>query len=289
MGRLFVVATPIGNLADISERALTTLKAVHLVAAEDTRRTRALLNHFGLKTKLISYRQHNEREKSQELTTRILADGIDVALVTDAGTPCISDPGCLLVAAAREKGIEVVAIPGASAVTAALSVCGFDFKQFSFLGFIPRAKKDKEAFYHSIATSQIITHVMYESPQRIVGSLKEIAAALPACSLFVANDITKYYERAYYGEISEVQKQIETAEKAELGEYTLVLQKKPTSATPASEESTVSIEALLVEEMVKSDCSLKEAIAKISENKGFGKNEVYKASLALKSMFEKNH
>lgn len=291
MGKLYVVATPIGNLSDISERALATLKSVNLIAAEDTRRTLQLLNHFDIKTPVVSYHKYNEQDRSGELITRMKNEGIDVALVSDAGTPCISDPGCILVAKARKQGIEVIAIPGASAITAALSVCGFIFDRFCFLGFIPRTKKEKEAFFNTLLTPDIKTFVLYESPNRIVNSLKEISLKLPGCNAFVINDISKYYEKTYSGSISEVVLQLETEQNAGLGEYTIILQKdRESSVQPDKEQATgggenISIEALLIDEMVRTGCSLKEAIAVVSSRSSdFGKNEVYKASLRLKEL-----
>ena len=285
MGKLFVIATPIGNLADISDRALTTLKSVNLIAAEDTRRTLPLLNHFAIKTPIVSYHKHNEQDKSRELIARILQDDIDVALVSDAGTPCISDPGCILVSKARKYGIEIVAIPGASAITAALSVCGFIFNQFSFLGFIPRINREKEEFYNVLLTSNIQTCVMYESPNRIINSLKEISVMLPECTVFVINDISKYYEKSYWGNISEVLQQLETEQNSGLGEYTFILQKNRTSFVSSNEEIHISTEALIIDEMAKSHCSLKEAITIVSnKNSNLSKNEIYKASLNLKKL-----
>jgi 16S rRNA (cytidine1402-2'-O)-methyltransferase len=285
VGKLYVVATPIGNLSDISERALTTLKSVNLIAAEDTRRTLQLLNHFDIKTPVVSYHKHNEQDRSSELIARMQNENIDIAQVSDAGTPCISDPGCILVSKAREQGIEVVAIPGASAITAALSVCGFVFNQFCFLGFIPRTKKEKEDFYNILSSSDIQTHVLYESPNRIIDSLKDISQVLPGCEVFVINDISKYYEKSYKGTISDVVSQLETEQNAGLGEYTIVIHKDMTGDVPSAEEEHISIEALLIDEMVMSGCSLKEAISAVSSrNSGLGKNEVYKASLRLKEL-----
>ena len=285
MGKLYIVATPIGNLSDISDRALTTLKSVNLIAAEDTRRTLPLLSHFDIKTPVVSYHKHNEQDKSRELIARILQDNIDIALVSDAGTPCISDPGCILVSKARKHGIEIIAIPGASAITAALSVCGFIFNQFSFLGFIPRVNREKEDFYNILLTSNIQTYVMYESPNRIINSLKEISSILPECAVFVINDISKYYEKSYSGNILEVLEQLKTEQNAGLGEYTIILQKNRTDNISNKGEIHMSIEALLIDEIVKSDCSLKEAIAIVSnKNSSLSKNEVYKASLKLKEL-----
>ncbi len=287
MGKLFVVATPIGNLSDISERALETLRNADLIAAEDTRRTLPLLNHFSIKTPLVAYHKFNEHEKSGELIEKIITENINVALVSDAGTPCISDPGCILISEARDKGIDVVAVPGPSAAISALSVSGFIFTQFCFMGFIPREKREKENYYNILLTSPVDTFVIYEAASRIIESLEEIASALPECRAFVINDITKFYEKSYRGDIGEVLKQLEAAPNARLGEYAVVIQrdKVPAQDTAAIGQE-ISPEALLVDEIIKSGCSLKEAIANVSEkNKNLSKNEVYKASLNLKKLF----
>jgi 16S rRNA (cytidine1402-2'-O)-methyltransferase len=283
-----VVATPIGNLADISPRALETLRSADLIAAEDTRRTLPLLNHFEIKTPVVAYHKFNEREKSGELVSKILTENINIALVSDAGTPCISDPGCILAETARDNGIEVVAIPGPSAVISALSVSGFVFTQFSFLGFIPRQKTEKEAYYNILLNSEIDTFVIYEAASRISDSLREIAAALPGCRAFVINDITKFYEKSWRGNISDVAAALESEPKSGLGEYTIVIQHTAAPVAIPDEKNGVSPEALLVDEMIKSCCSLKEAIAKVSDkSKNLSKNEVYKASLNLKELFSK--
>jgi 16S rRNA (cytidine1402-2'-O)-methyltransferase len=287
LGKLFVVATPIGNLSDISERALETLRNADLIAAEDTRRTLPLLNHFSIKTPLVAYHKFNEHEKSGELIEKIITENINVALVSDAGTPCISDPGCILISEARDKGIDVVAVPGPSAAISALSVSGFIFTQFCFMGFIPREKREKENYYNILLTSPVDTFVIYEAASRIIESLEEIASALPECRAFVINDITKFYEKSYRGDIGEVLKQLEAAPNARLGEYAVVIQrdKVPAQDTAAIGQE-ISPEALLVDEIIKSGCSLKEAIANVSEkNKNLSKNEVYKASLNLKKLF----
>ena len=142
MPRLYVVATPIGNLGDMSPRAIETLKSVDLIAAEDTRVTRALLNHFGIDTPCVSNHQHNEEHRAASLPERMIAEELSVAVVTDAGTPCISDPGSVLAREAAAAGIEVVAVPGPTARASALSVSGFDVREFAFYGFLPRGKKE---------------------------------------------------------------------------------------------------------------------------------------------------
>jgi len=318
MPKLYVVATPIGNLSDISERALHVLRSVALIAAEDTRRSRPLLVHFGIKTPLVSYHKHNEQKRSAELVGKMHSEGVDIALVSDAGTPCISDPGATLVAEARLAGMEVEAIPGASALTAALSASGFCGTAFSFHGFIPRTKKGRSALYQAIKSADIITHVMFEAPGRIVASLSELAAALPEYQAFVVNDISKFHERSYTGDVAAVAREVSTNEKAGLGEYVIIVQRgegeaassrnlsdpssrnlpTPSSRnlpTPSSRNvlmrdplcvaDHISLEALLVDIMLSQNCSLKEAVNILGAEKGISKNEAYKASLRLKEMF----
>ncbi len=285
MGRLYVVATPIGNLKDISERALETLQNVSLIAAEDTRRTLQLLNYYAIKKPAVSYHKHNEHARAEELTAKITENDLDVALVSDAGTPCISDPGCILISLAREKGIEVIAVPGASAAIAALSVSGFRYDHFSFLGFIPRDKKSKERYYEILKTSPINTFVLYEAGNRIKNTLSGITKHLPDCQVFIINDISKFHEKSYVGTISEAIALLGQNPNSELGEYTFILQRN--NQEPSSPDATppLSIEALLVDEMIRSSCSMKEAIAAVnSSNAKLSKGDVYKASLRLKQL-----
>ncbi|MCL2432993.1 MAG: 16S rRNA (cytidine(1402)-2'-O)-methyltransferase, partial [Clostridia bacterium] len=196
MPTLYIVATPIGNLADLTPRALETLQKVDLIAAEDTRRTRGLLQHHKLETKLISYHQHNESARAHELVARMQTEKINIALVSDAGTPCISDPGGILVAQAAQNNIEVIAVPGPCAVAAALSICGFPFTTFTFSGFAPRDRKGLEAFCTQIKAAQSDLFVFYESPMRIVKTLQTMSTALPGAHMCACNDLTKRHERA---------------------------------------------------------------------------------------------
>ena len=272
MGKLYVVATPIGNLSDISPRAIETLKNVQLIAAEDTRRTLQLLNHFNIRTPVTSYHKFNEIEKSAELIEKILG-GADVALVSDAGTPCISDPGCFVTTLARKNNIEVIGIPGASAVITALSISGFVFDKFCFLGFI------KKGCYDLIINSEFNIFVLFESPNRIVDSLAEMYETIGECDILVVNDISKLYEKSTWGKLSEVAQTIKSDANAELGEYTIVINYQRENTIT---EDEISIEALLIDEIIKTNCSMKEAIVSVSK-KGVSKNDAYKASLNLKN------
>ena len=164
MGTLYVVATPIGNLNDITKRAIDTLREVDLILVEDTRQTIKLLNHFDIKNKMESYHKFNETKKGLEVIEK-LKEGKNIALVSDAGTPCISDPGYILVNMARKENIEVLVVPGASAVISALSISGLDTKNFSFYGFVPTDNKENEELFDRIKTSDIETKVLNESPK----------------------------------------------------------------------------------------------------------------------------
>jgi 16S rRNA (cytidine1402-2'-O)-methyltransferase len=199
-GKLFVVATPIGNLADLSPRAAAVLAEVDVIAAEDTRVTRKLLDRVGVAAKLLSYRDANERRLAPKLVARLL-EGEVIALVSDAGTPCISDPGYRLVSAAQAAGIEVVAIPGPSTVTAFLSVCGLPTDRFAFEGFAPRTgrKRALGAFLGSGTTL-----VLYESPRRVIGLLGDIAEVMGDCNVAVGRELTKLHEEVLCGTAREI-------------------------------------------------------------------------------------
>jgi len=201
-GRLYVVATPIGNLEDFSPRARRVLEEVSLIAAEDTRHSRRLLDHFNIKTPLTSYHDHNECEKTESLLGDLKL-GKDIALISDAGTPCIADPGYRIVHAAREIGVEVIAIPGPSALIAALSVSGLPIDRFAFHGFFPRKTKDAVALLEHFRLLGG-THACYESPHRLSDSLTLIARELPKSEVCVARELTKIHEEVVRGSAAEV-------------------------------------------------------------------------------------
>ena len=199
-GTLFVVATPLGNLDDMTFRAVKCLKEVHLIACEDTRRTAKLLNHLGIKKPLISCFEHNELARIDELLAKIAA-GEDVALVSDAGTPTISDPGFALVRAAHERGIRVSPVPGPSALIAALSVSSLPTDEFLFAGFPPRTSGARRAHLERLK-SQTATLIFYESPHRVIESLTDMIAILGDRSAFLAREITKLHEETKSGALS---------------------------------------------------------------------------------------
>ncbi len=218
-GRLFVVATPIGNLEDITLRALRVLKEADLIAAEDTRRTGQLLHHFEIKKPLVSYHQFNEAKRTAELTEQ-LAAGKRIALVTDAGSPTISDPGGRLICACIERGIAMEVVPGASAVIAALMAAGFGGDEFVFAGFLPtKSGQRREALARIAAETR--AHVIYESPYRLMKTLAELRELCPERQLVVARELTKKFEEILRGTAAEILKKFEG--RSVKGEVTLVI------------------------------------------------------------------
>lgn len=284
MPRLYVVATPIGNLSDTSPRALETLKNCALIAAEDTRVTRALLNHFGIDTPCVSNHQHNEENRAAPLIERMLAEDIDVAVVTDAGTPCISDPGSVLVHEAAQAGIEVLAVPGATAMASALSVSGFDTREFAFYGFLPRQKKDLEEKLLSIARSGVPIAVAHESPHRVIDLVRVIAATLPGCRISASCDLTKLYEKTIRGTADEVLAMLLANEKAEKGEYCLVLDLHDVHLAEQQAAPNASLEARIFELMF-SGKDMREA-GDVLMAQGEKRNDVYRARTAVQRFLE---
>jgi 16S rRNA (cytidine1402-2'-O)-methyltransferase len=215
MGTLFVVATPIGNLRDITARALEVLKQVDLIACEDTRQTLKLLNHFGIQKPLTSYHDFNEEKKADELV-RKLAGNTDIALVSDAGTPAISDPGYRIVRICRERAIPVVAIPGPNAAIAALSASGLPSDEFLFVGFLPSTKNARKQKLQAIANVSV-TLVFYETPHRIEEVLSDMHEILGEREVSVSRELTKVHEEHLFGKLSAVRPRIKA-----LGEFVIV-------------------------------------------------------------------
>ena len=220
MGTLFIIATPIGNLKDITLRALEILKEVDVVLAEDTRVTKKLLVHYEIKTPLLSYHQHS-KESVMEKAFQLLFEGKDLALVSDAGTPGICDPGNELIAflLKRNSKIQIVPIPGASAITTLLSIAGIGTDKFLFLGYPPHKKGRKKFFEEVVASKHPV--LFYESPHRIMKSLKELETLDPKLSLVVGRELTKQFETIYRGNNKEVQKTLE--ENPIKGEFVLLV------------------------------------------------------------------
>lgn len=284
MSTLYVVGTPIGNLGDMTPRAVEVLRSVALIAAEDTRVTRKLTNHFGIDTPLTSCHQHNEADKGEALAQRMLEEGIDLALTTDAGTPCISDPGYGLVQAAVKRGIPVVAIPGCCAAVCALSISGMDTREFAFYGFLPREKKALREKLLAMAAGVPVA-VVHESPFRVIELMETVAETLPGTMASVSCDLTKRHELTLRGSAAEVLAALRANPKTEKGEYCLVLDfhgvELPSAPAPAAE---VSLEARLVEAMLQGN-ELRQAQAVLVEA-GEKKNAVKAAALRLKKLLQ---
>ena len=284
MPTLYVVATPIGNLNDMTPRAIETLRNVALIAAEDTRVTMKLLNRFEISTPLTACHQHNEEGKGAWLAEKMMVEGIDVAVTTDAGTPCISDPGYGLVKACVEKGIEVIPVPGCCASVSALSVSGFDTREFAFYGFLPREKKELREKLLEMAKGVKVCAI-HESPYRVTELVEVIANLLPDTRISCSCDLTKLHELTIRGTAGEVLQMLKDNPKTEKGEYCLVLDFHdvvlPEEKAPAAE---VSLEAQLVEAMLNDGLDLRDAQSELVLA-GAKKNAVKQAALRLKKLF----
>jgi len=277
MGTLFIVATPLGNLEDITLRALRVLKAVDLIAAEDTRHSRKLLLHYGISTPLTSYYDQVERRKAPQLVEE-LKHGKSIALISDAGTPGIADPGYHLVRAAIAAGVRVEAIPGPSAVAAALSVSGLPTDRFAFEGFVPARPAARRKFFEALA-HEARTVIVYEAARRLAACLDDLRAALGEREIVVARELTKMFEEILRGPVSAVAEEVRAPHRGEVlqGEVTLLIA-GGTSAAPAveAEELQAAIRRLRGEGM-----SLKEIARTLAREHGLSRREVYQAGLAL--------
>ncbi|MDD3579459.1 MAG: 16S rRNA (cytidine(1402)-2'-O)-methyltransferase [Desulfobacca sp.] len=270
---LYVVATPIGNLEDITLRALRILKSVDLIAAEDTRQTRKLLTHYQINTSLISYHAHNQETRGQELLERLQA-GENIALVSDAGTPGFSDPGADLVAQVWDAGLQVLAIPGPAAGIAALSISGFK-GDVSFIGFLPRKGGRRRELLAGLAREARIL-LLYESPRRLVGTLTELQEIMGDRQILVARELTKYYEQCWRGAISEVLAQI--GEQEIKGECTLVLS-RPTGVGPQIKD----LAAYLLAAAQESQDTGRTLSTRVAQELGLPRRLVYQTYLDLKA------
>ena len=269
-GTLFVVATPIGNLEDITLRALRVLGTVDVIAAEDTRRTATLLRRYEIATPTISFHDHNERERTAELSRRLIA-GESVALVSDAGTPLISDPGARLVRAAIDQGIRVEAIPGPSAVVAALTVSGLPTDRFTFLGFAPSRKGERQRWLEEVR-HLTGTLVYFEAPNRIRGSLESVRDVLGERHIVLARELTKAHEAVTRGSVSRLLE----GQFDHRGEYTVLVSAlidPPVTAEPPMSEACV---VDLFGQMTESGAATRrDAVADIAGRAGRPKQEVY--------------
>ena len=283
MAMLYVVATPIGNLQDFSPRAVDIMRNAGLIIAEDTRVTLKLCQVFGFRAPLISCHRHNEDSKADRLATKILDENLTAVLVTDAGTPCISDPGHEVVRSCIDKGITVIPVPGCCAGIAALSVSGTDAREFAFYGFLPREKKSLRGKLLEIAGGLPVA-VLHESPFRITELTRTIAEVVPDARMTVCCDLTKLYEKTLYGTPAEILVALQANEKTEKGEYCVILDLHEVKKEDnGKEETALSAEAKLIETM-KSGKTLREAQELLIE-KGEKKNAVKQAAILLKQMF----
>lgn len=271
-GTLFIVATPIGNLEDITLRALRVLREVDLIAAEDTRRTAKLLNHYEIRTPTTSFHEHNERHKTPALV-RQLCDGSAIALVSDAGTPLVSDPGTRLVQAALEAGCRVEVIPGASAVLAALVMTGYPSEAFTFAGFVPHRSNDRRKWLSSLAQEQR-TLVFFEAPHRIRGTLEAALEVWGDRDIALCREVTKIYEELVKGPISDVLRCLQT----EKGEFTVVVPPvKHTAKAEAPARSDVEIYTEFCDYTEKRGLLRRAAILELASKFGVPARAIYAA------------
>lgn len=275
LGILYLCATPIGNLEDMTYRAVRVLGEVGIIAAEDTRHTRKLLSHFDIHTRLISYHEHNKAERGPEIVQRLLA-GEDVAVVSDAGMPGISDPGSDLVAQAIASGITVVPLPGANAALSALVCSGLDTTLFTFIGFLPKGKKKRRELIASLVTNPY-TMVFYESPHHIKTTLSELSSAFGERPAVAARELTKKFEEFIRGTLASIEVHFSQCDPR--GEFTLIV-----GGQTEGQRSELVTEPLLslsdgIAALMASGITKKDAIKAIAKERGLPKREVYQAAL----------
>ncbi len=273
---LYVVATPIGNLQDISLRALEVLKTVDAIAAEDTRHTSHLLSHFAIQKKLIAVHEHNEQKSAQILLERLRA-GESIALVTDAGTPGISDPGAIVVDVLREAGVSVVPVPGASAVVAALSASGITANGFMFQGFLPASGSQRRKVLEGLK-AYVSTLVFYEAPHRIIECVEDLATVLgPERRITIAREITKTFETFHRCALQDAKMWLESDPNQQRGEFVLMVE-----AAALLEQADISEDVGRILRLLLADLPLKQAVKLATEITGVKKNILYEYALKLK-------
>ena len=275
-GKLYVVATPIGNLADISYRAVEVLRRVDLIAAEDTRHVKMLLQHYGIVNKLVSLHQHNEDKASSVLLEKLRA-GQSIALVSDAGTPLLSDPGMPLVKMVKDAGLDVVPIPGACALIAALSAAGLPVTQFSFEGFLPRTSSARKAFFNERVMSPK-TWVFYESSHRILASLHDMAEILPLDrQIVIARELTKLHETIVKTSLANALELVVKNDNMRKGEFVVIVD----GAVVDKKDQIITAEQKKLLQVLLRECSIKTAVAMAAEITGVRKKLLYQAALAM--------
>lgn len=276
-GKLYLCATPIGNLEDMTYRVVRTLEEADLIAAEDTRNSIKLLNHFNIQTPMTSYHEYNKIEKGKKLVERMQA-GETIALITDAGTPGISDPGEELVKMCYEAGIEVTSLPGAAACITALTLSGLSTRRFAFEAFLPTDKKEKQEVLSELV-NETRTIILYEAPHRLVKTLKELAEILGDRKITICRELTKKHETAFRTTIYEAVSYYEVHEPK--GECVLVIEGK--SRRELREEAIAKWEEMTIEEHMdyyrKQGIEKKEAMKKVAKDRGIGKRDVYQMLL----------
>lgn len=286
-GTLYIVATPIGNSRDMSERGREILSTADIIAAEDTRRSVVLLNKLGIRgNSLSANHKFNEYGKAKWFIEQ-LASGKDIAVITDAGTPCISDPGNELIKAAVEEGIRVVGVPGCCAAVNALAISGFDLSSFLFYGFFPRENADRRKLLEKMRGADTRTFAFYESPKRIMELVDFLIESEAKLRLCLCNDMTKLHEMSFRGTPAQVKEQLLAKGNYDKGEYAIVAEVEPEYQF-TKVEHTVSAEAMLVDAMISGGVSGRDAIAAVlaDPNNSYSKNELKAAALNLKRMFE---
>ena len=279
-GKLYLCATPIGNLEDITFRVLRTLKEVDLIAAEDTRNSIKLLNHFEIKTPMTSYHEYNKIDKAYQLVDK-MREGKNIALITDAGTPGISDPGEDLVRICYEEGIEVTSLPGPAACVTALTMSGLATRRFAFEAFLPRDKKERAQVLEQLK-NETRTMILYEAPHHLVKTLEELQSMLGNRKIAVCRELTKRYEEKMLSTISDMLNFYKENEPR--GEYVLVLEGK--SFEELAEEEQKTWEAMTLEEHMavyeNQGIARKEAMKLVAKDRGISKRDVYQALLGAK-------
>ncbi len=279
-GKLYLCATPIGNLEDITLRVLRTLKEVDLIAAEDTRNSIKLLNHFDIKTPMTSYHEYNKVEKAYTLIDKMRSD-VNVALITDAGTPGISDPGEVLVAMCYEAGIEVTSLPGPAACITALTLSGLSTRRFAFEAFLPPDKKERKAILEELK-SETRTIILYEAPHHLVGTLEELYETLGNRRMTLCRELTKKHETAFCSTIKDLLDFYQ--DQKPLGECVLVIEGK--SREEIREEEKAAWEEMSISQHMevyeKQGIARKEAMKLVAKDRGVTKREIYQALLEIK-------
>ncbi len=273
-GTLYIVSTPIGNLEDITFRAVRVLKEADVIAAEDTRHTLKLLNYYGIAKPMISYWGEKEKARAEEVIER-LSTGHSVALVSDAGTPGISDPGAVLIKRALEEGFEVVPVPGPVALIAALTISGFPTEEFLFCGFLPAKQSQRRRFLEELRLEKR-TVVIYESPHRIVESMAEMSEIFGQRRMMLARELTKLHEEVMRGTVSEVFELLIDSKIA--GEYVLAVEGRREAGEDDREEDAIKE----IRSLMRKGLGRKEAVKRVAEQYGLSRKELYDRSLEEK-------